>query len=68
MGSNYFILEILLFVILVFLIMKISNQLKLSSTLLEKQCNHNLDLVTDQIVMLKQEVKAIRVDYERIKN
>ena len=67
MGSNYFILEILLFVILVFLIMKISNQLKLSSTLLEKQCNHNLDLVTDQIVMLKQEVKAIRVDYERIK-
>ena len=68
MGSNYFILEILLFVILVFLIMKISNQLKLSSTLLEKQCNHNLDLVTDQIVMLKQEIKAIRVDYERIKN
>ena len=67
MGSNYIILEILLFVILVFLIMKISNQLKLSSTLLEKQCNHNLDLVTDQIVMLKQEVKAIRVDYERIK-
>tara|TARA_B110000046_G_scaffold69315_1_gene77364 strand:+ start:402 stop:608 length:207 start_codon:yes stop_codon:yes gene_type:complete len=68
MGSNYIILEILLFVILVFLIMKISNQLKLSSTLLEKQCNHNLDLVTDQIVMLKQEIKAIRVDYERIKN
>ena len=67
MGSNYIILEILLFVILVFLIMKISNQLKLSSTLLEKQCNHNLDLVTDQIVMLKQEIKAIRVDYERIK-
>ena len=68
MGSNYIILEILLFVILVFLIMKISNQLKLSSTLLEKQSNHNLDLVTDQIVMLKQEIKAIRVDYERIKN
>lgn len=68
MGSNYIILEILLFAILVFLIMKISNQLKLSSTLLEKQCNHNLDLVTDQIVMLKQEIKAIRVDYERIKN
>ena len=67
MGSNYIILEILLFVILVFLIMKISNQLKLSSTLLEKQFNHNLDLVTDQIVMLKQEIKAIRVDYERIK-
>ena len=67
MGSNYIILEILLFVILVFLIMKISNQLKLSSILLEKQCNHNLDLVTDQIVMLKQEIKAIRVDYERIK-
>ena len=67
MGSNYIILEILLFVILVFLITKISNQLKLSSTLLEKQCNHNLDLVTDQIVMLKQEIKAIRVDYERIK-
>jgi len=67
MGSNYIILEILLFVILVFLIMKISNQLKLSSTLLEKQSNHNLDLVTDQIVMLKQEIKAIRVDYERIK-
>ena len=68
MGSNYIILEILLFVILVFLIMKISNQLKLSSTLLEKQCNHNFDLVTDQIIMLKQEIKAIRVDYERIKN